>query len=127
MNMSIIRRSLSVLIILTVLCSSVFAVGKLPAEKAGTIGKVSGQIGFIREGNIWTMNADGTNQQKITAVGNADGRMSWSPDNKRIIFTRSGIVDLKGPDYLGGKHKVYDLFLAYIDSAMNDNRQYWYW
>ena len=124
--MYFLRRSFSVLIILAVLCSSVFSVAKLTAEKAGTIGKATGQIGFIRDGSIWTMNADGTNQQKITTAGNADGRMSWSPDNKKIIFTRSGMVDLKGPDYLGGKHKVYDLFMAYIDSAMNNNRQFWY-
>lgn len=99
---------------------------KLPADKAGTIGELSGQIGFIREGSIWVMNADGSNPALITDVKNADGRLSWAPGNKKIIFTRSGLVDLRGPDNLGGKHKVYDLFVAFLDSAYANNRQYWY-
>ena len=106
--------------------ASVLSAEKLPAEKAGTIGRPTGQIAFIRDKNIWTMDVTDAHQLKITEVLNADGRLSWSPDNKKIAFTRSGRVSLQGPDNLGGNHKVYDIFLAYIDSAMNGNTNFWY-
>ncbi len=101
------------------------AADKLTAEKAGTIGQPTGKIAFIRDGDVWTMDANGANQMTICESTNADGRLSWSPDNKRIIFTRSGFVDLKGPDMLGGKHKVYDLFLCFLDSAYAHKTLYW--
>jgi Tol biopolymer transport system component len=105
---------------------SVFGADKLPADKAGQIGTPTGKVAFIRDGNIWTMNANGNDQQVVTEVTNAEGRLSWSPDGSRIAFTRSGMADVKGPAMLGGKHKVYDIFLAYPDSAMNGNRMWWY-
>lgn len=104
---------------------SIFSADKLPTEKAGTINPATGQLAFSRNGDIWIMNVDGTNQKKITTAGNSDGLISWSPDNKTLMFTRSGMVDLKGPDFLGGKHKLYDLFHCYIDSAANDNTMFW--
>jgi Tol biopolymer transport system component len=103
----------------------VFSADQLPAAKAGTIGKPSGQIAFIRNQNIWIMQATGAGQLKITEVLNADGRLSWSPDGTKIAFTRSGRVNLQGPDNLGGNHKVYDIFIAYIDSALNGNTSFW--
>jgi Tol biopolymer transport system component len=99
---------------------------KLPADKAGTIGKPTGQIAFIRDKNIWMMDVTGNRQTMVTEVLNADGRLSWSADNKKIVFTRSGRVNLQGPDNLGGNHKVYDLFVAYLDSVSRGNTNYWY-
>lgn len=101
------------------------AIGKLPADKAGTISPPNGKIGFIRDGNIWIMDAGGGSQEMICQSGNAGGRMSWSPDGRKIIFTRSGMVTVRQPDNMGGSHKVYDLFLAYIDSAYNGNSMHW--
>lgn len=98
---------------------------KLPADSAGQINPATGQIAFIRSGDIWVMDANGTNQKLVCKVSNADGRLSWSPDNKRIVFTRSGLVDLKGPDMSGERHKVYDLFICYLDSADAGNVKYW--
>ena len=106
--------------------STAFAADRLPAAKAGAIGQPKGKIAFVRDKNIWTMDASGGQQMRICEAGNADGRLSWAPDGKRIAFTRSGSVDLKGPDNLGGYHKVYDLFVAFVDSAMNHNTTFWY-
>lgn len=103
------------------------AAEKLPAAKAGEIGAPTGQIAFIRNGNVWIMNADGTGQEMICEVTNADGRLSWAPDGRRIAFTRSGKVQLQGPDpMVGGFHKVYDIFIAFLDSAYANNRLYWW-
>ncbi len=126
------RRRLPLLLIIALGISTIFAVSpsfaadKLPAELAGTIGQPTGKIAFIRDGDVYVMDANGQNQMSVCESKNADGRMSWSPDGKEIIFTRSGYVDLKGPDMLGGKHKVYDLFLCYLDSAKANNKLYWF-
>jgi len=115
----------AVMVMLLPAASLVEAAESLPAEKAGSIGPPTGRIAFVREKDIWIMNADGQNQDKICAAGNADGRPSWSPDGEEIMFTRSGTVDLKGPDFMGGMHKVYDLFVASLDSAYA-NKEYWW-
>lgn len=98
----------------------------LPAEKAGTIGKPQGRIAFLRDGNVWVMDANGANQQLVCEVANADGRLTWSPDGKKIVFTRSGQVNVQAPDNSGGLHKLYDLFLADMDSAYANNTLYWF-
>ena len=106
--------------------TDISAADKLPLSRAGTIGAPTGKIAFVRDKNIWTMDATGGHQTRICEAGNADGRLSWAPDGKRIAFTRSGRVNLQGPDNLGGNHKVYDIFIAFVDSAMNNNTTFWY-
>lgn len=105
---------------------TIFSSSKLPLEKAGDIGQPTGKIAFTRDNNIWVMNADGSGQMKVVDATNSDGRLSWAPDGRRIAFTRSGTVDLKAPDLMGGMHKVYDIFVAYLDSAENGNTMFWY-
>ncbi|MFZ5981310.1 MAG: TolB family protein [Candidatus Zixiibacteriota bacterium] len=104
---------------------SLYAADKMPPEKAGVIGQPEGKIAFIRDKNIWYMNADGTNQTLVTEVTNADGRLSWTGNNRMIMFTRKGEFDVKGPNMMGGHHKLYDLFLAYLDSAEAHNTMFW--
>ena len=103
----------------------VMAAERLPADKAGTIGQPTGRLAFVRDKNIWVMNADGSDQQLVCEVGNADGRPSWSHDGRQIMFTRSGTVDLKAPDNTGGMHKVYDLFIVWMDSVYANNTMFW--
>lgn len=98
----------------------------LSVTETGPISPPTGQIAFIRDKNVWMMNCDGTGQMVVTNVGNADGRVCWAPDNQSIAFTRSGSVDLRQPDNMGGRHKVYDIFLCYPDKAKKDSTQYWY-
>jgi len=97
----------------------------LPSDSVGVITSPPGEIAFIRGGSIWVMDASGVNQRMVCRVTNAEDRLSWSPDNKRIAFARGGIVDLKGPDLTGGRHKVYDLFLCSLDSANAGNIKYY--
>jgi Tol biopolymer transport system component len=97
---------------------------KMPADKIGEIGVPDGKIAFIRGKDLWVMNIDGTQQMMVQEAQNCDGRLCWGPDNRQIVFTRSGKVDLKGPDWLGGYHKVYDLFIASLDSAEIGNTNF---
>ncbi|MDF1543822.1 MAG: hypothetical protein P1R58_01825 [bacterium] len=115
-----------VLAMLFVSLSTAFAADKLPAEKAGELGQPDGRIAFIRDGNIWVMNVAASEIQMLTEVTNADGRLSWSPDGRQVLFTRNGLLDMRGPDLLGGKHKLYDLFVAFMDSMEVGNKQWWY-
>lgn len=89
----------------------------LPADKAGTIPEPTGLIAFIRGGDVYIMNSDGTNVTLACDANNATGRLSWSPDNKWIAFTRRGEVQVNNPDGLGGQHRLYDIFKVEIDSV----------
>ncbi len=101
------------------------AQSRLTAEQAGTISdNPGGRIAFIRERNVWVMEWSGANKRLVSEVGNADGRIAWSPDDTRLLFPRSGRVDLRRPAGLGGFHKVYDLFIADLDS-MDVNTFWW--
>ncbi|MEA2031352.1 MAG: hypothetical protein U9N55_07145 [candidate division Zixibacteria bacterium] len=116
------------LLIIGLVLLPILALGaeKLPVDKAGTIPAPEGQIAFIRNGNIWAMDSDGRNQNMICEANNADGRLSWSADGKKVAFTRSGKVNLNGPDpAIGGMHKVYDIFVAWLDSAYANNKMWW--
>ncbi len=112
-------------ILALMLAPGAIATEKLPATAAGDIGKPTGKIAFIRDKNLWVMDCHGGHQMMVCEVTNADGRISWSPDGRRLAFTRSGIIDLRAPDMLGGKHKVYDLFMAYLDSAEVGSTFWW--
>ena len=102
------------------------AAPKMPASSAGTIAPPTGKIAFMREKDIWVMDATGANAKLITQVKNADGRLSWAPDGRRIAFTWSGSVDARLPGGEGGRHKVYDIFIAYVDSADKKNTSWWH-
>ncbi|MBN1213546.1 MAG: PD40 domain-containing protein [candidate division Zixibacteria bacterium] len=120
-----IRPLVLLVILIFVVGITVSAAEKLPLEKAGTIGQPEGKIAFIRDKNIYYMSADGSNQTLLFEATNADGRLTWSPDNKSVLFTRKGTFNLQGPDMMGGHHKVYDLFYAYLDSAANGNTMFY--
>ncbi|TFH55449.1 MAG: hypothetical protein E4G91_10575 [Candidatus Zixiibacteriota bacterium] len=90
------------------------------AAVAGNGIKKGSTIAFLRSGDIWLMESDGSNQRPFVAgIGNAIGRMSWSPDNRKLAFVRRGDISLKYPDGGGGQHKLYDLFYAEADSSNN--------
>lgn len=99
-------------------------VSKMPSEVGGKVPPPSGQIAFINAGDVYIMNVNGDNQTLAVASGNAVGRLSWSPDNREIVFARRGEVNFSAPDNLGGKHRVYDLFKVIMDSV-GINSQWW--
>jgi Tol biopolymer transport system component len=97
---------------------------QMPAEVAGEIGYPTGKIAYIHDKDVWVMNNDGSNQFKVVTATNAYGKLSWAPDGRRIAFSRRGSVKTESPDLLGGSHRIYDIFLCYLDSAQT-NENFW--
>lgn len=97
-----------------------------PAASLDKIGpRPGGKIAFINEGAIWIMDADGRNRMKVCGVDNAKGRLSFSPDNKMIAFSREGKDMSSFPSGEGGGHLLHDIFVAYLDSAIS-NINWWH-
>ncbi len=95
------------------------------ATPGKTAPRPGGQIAFINEGGIWIMDADGRNRMKVCGVDNAKGRLSFSPDNKKIAFCREGKDVNSLPSGEGGGHLLHDVFVAYLDSIAT-NVNWWH-
>jgi|WetSurMetagenome_2_1015567.scaffolds.fasta_scaffold64808_3 Tol biopolymer transport system component len=53
------------------------------------------KLAFVRDGNIWVANGDGTDQTRI--IRNAQAP-SWSPDKKRVAFVRDSNIWVAAAD-----------------------------
>jgi Tol biopolymer transport system component len=94
-----------------------------PAAPAGaTFPALNGRIAFVsdRDGNheIYVMNADGSNQRRLTNNSATDTGPRWSPDGARIAFTsnRNGDYEIYVMD-AGGGHVVQLTHDAGFDSG----------
>src|SRR3954454_24921133 len=67
------------------------------------------KIVFVRAGDLWTMNPDGSGQTQITSGAGDDAEPNWSPDGQRIVFASNR--DEPGPDCVAGPFRChYDIF-----------------
>lgn len=46
------------------------------------------KIAFVKDGNIWLMDADGNNKVQLTTGDAQDALPTWSPNGKKIAFSR---------------------------------------
>ena len=105
------------------------------AHAQGAYPGSNGKIAFSRDGQIWTMNPDGTNQTQITTVSPSYDPQ-WSPNGTRIAYSRGfgsnaetrimnadGSNDVPGP----GSHSLTwspnGKRLAFIQHVFDENCQ----
>lgn len=58
---------------------------------------------------LWMMNADGSDQHQVTALGGANFGPSWTPDGKRLVFSSN---------YKNPRSGNFDLYLIASDARM---------
>lgn len=63
------------------------ALAAAPAAVA-TFPGADGKIAFARDGDIWTINPDGTGERRVTSGPHVDVSPDWSPDGKELAFER---------------------------------------
>jgi len=64
-----------------------------PADSEPDFSADGRKIAFVREGDVWSMRADGTGQHKLTAGPEVDSRPQFSPDGHYVIFARRAAAD----------------------------------
>ena len=65
------------------------------------------KIAFMANGEIFTINIDGTQPTRLTHNHAADANPQWSPDGTQIVFTsdRTGNMDIFIMDADGGRQR----------------------
>ena len=60
----------------------------LPVSALATFPGRNGKIAFVRNGDIWAINENGTGLQQITTNPAPDQNPAWNADGTQIVFTR---------------------------------------
>lgn len=56
----------------------------------------NGKIAFARDGDIWTIEADGSGERRITSGPHQDSSPEWSRDGGELLFQREAIAPASG-------------------------------
>jgi WD40-like Beta Propeller Repeat len=70
------------------LVAAVAAALCMPASAGAAYPGSNGKIAFVRDSQIWTMNADSTGETQLTSAAEPSTEPEWSPDGTKILFTR---------------------------------------
>jgi Tol biopolymer transport system component len=91
------------------------ASGLVPTEPSAQTTSPEGKIVFVKLGDIWVMDADGTNQTNLTNTPDTnEGEPAWSPDGTKIAFTGPGELNEDGSGGLD------DIYVMDADPSTND-------
>ncbi|OGZ37034.1 MAG: hypothetical protein A3D38_02250 [Candidatus Portnoybacteria bacterium RIFCSPHIGHO2_02_FULL_40_23] len=68
-------------------------------------GKISGQIYFIKEGDLWRIDANGENAAKLIDLDTLNG-VALSPNKNNVAYTRGKKINELVTEYDGTKHEI---------------------
>lgn len=81
-----------------------------PADSEPDFSADGRKIAFAREGDIWSMRADGSGQHQLTSGPEVDSRPQFSPDGRYVVFERAAAAgsprDLYRVDLGGVAHPL---------------------
>lgn len=103
-------KALGVVVCAWLMCLCVTAHGQFKSAPEGGFPPPAGRIAFMRNQDLWIMNADGSGAKQLIASGRAGNRLVWSPDNAELLFCQEGFQQYELPGGGGGKIKLYDIF-----------------
>ncbi len=89
------------LVLAALLAAAVLAAAAGPSGAAFAGG--NGKVAFFRDGDVWTMNADGTSATKLTTNYNAESNITVSPDGSRIAYEFLRGIWVMNADGTGGR------------------------
>src|SRR5688572_312999 len=81
-------RSTAMAVALTALAA--FSATPLQAALPGE----TGQVAFVRGGDVWTASVDGSAETRLTSGGEDDRWPRWSPEGNRLAVVRDGALVL---------------------------------
>jgi Tol biopolymer transport system component len=87
----------------------------LPTESSAQTTSPEGKIVYVKLGDIWVMDADGTNQTNLTNTPDTnEGQPAWSSEGTKIAFTGPGELNEDGSGGLD------DIYVMDADRSTND-------
>jgi dipeptidyl aminopeptidase/acylaminoacyl peptidase len=60
-----------------------------PADSEPDFSADGRKIAFVRDGDVWSMRADGSGQHQLTSGTELDSRPQFSPDGRYVVFERA--------------------------------------
>jgi len=100
----------------------------MAAAVAQASSPASGQIAFVRDGNIWIMESDGSGQRQLT-WSSRDELPAWSPDGSSIAFVRgtdepTGEIHIINVDGTQDRQVPFPLGLAQMPGTAHEQTKY---
>jgi len=83
------------------------------------------KVSFVRDGQIWICNIDGTGEEKLTDIPTEASGYKWSPDGKKLLFVSSVYPDC--PDLNCDKLKDDDLEKSKVKAKIITGLMYRNW
>lgn len=91
--------------------------GQFKDALKGGFPEPTGQIAFVRDRDLWLMEADGSNPRSHLVSGRIANKLVWSPDNQEILYCQLGMQQYQLPNGGGGTVKLYDVFAVRASNA----------
>lgn len=85
-KMGWVGRTAACCVVLAALLASGAVLAAVAGPAEAVVAGGNGKVVFYRNGDVWTMNADGGGATKLTTNLNAESNPAVSPDGKKVAF-----------------------------------------